>query len=69
MGLIDQLAASGCQPRKTTAVEFFRTHPDLLDEVRQASSKFSYRQIHRLLVDEYGWQLSPETLRRFVEHK
>ena len=69
MGLIDRLAASGAQPRKTSAADFFRTHPGLLDEVKEAASRFSYLQINRLLTDEYGWQLDIETLRRYVGQK
>jgi len=68
MALIDRLAAT-CEPRKTTAEEFFRTHDGLLDEVRLASRTYGMTQIHRLLVDEYGWQLDVETLRRYVGQK
>lgn len=69
MSLIDSLAAAGVTPRKTPAAEFFRTHPGLLDEVKQAAGRYSYPQIQRLLVDEYDWQLDVETLRRFAEQK
>ena len=69
MGLTEQLSAAGCQPRKTSAVDFFEQHPGLFEEVREAAAQFSYRQIHRLLADGYGWQLDLETLRRFMERK
>ena len=67
MGLIETLAKSG-QPSGPSSRVFFNTHPGLLDEVLLArAAGWSWRQITAVLRTDYGWPLSHESLRRFVE--
>jgi hypothetical protein len=70
MTVTDRLTAQGCQPRKTTCEEFFRTHAGLLDEVRAAyAAGYTWPQIVKDLGQEYGWRISATSLRIFAGDK